>query len=62
MTKLKACKICKKIYEDGKCPKCSSKESTDNFKGRIFVLNPEKSEIAKILNIKDKGDYAIKTK
>jgi DNA-directed RNA polymerase subunit E" len=63
MTKQKACKICNKIYEEGsKCPKCDSKESTDTFKGRIVVVNPEKSEIAKKLNIKSKGNFAIKTR
>ena len=63
MTKPKACKICNRIYEEGdKCPSCEAKESTDSFKGRIIVLNPEKSEIAKKLNIKNKGNFAIKTR
>jgi len=61
--KEKACKICKKIYEEGdKCPNCESKESTDSFKGRIHVLNPEKSEIAQKLNITGKGEFAVKTR
>lgn len=61
--KPKACKICKTIYEEGeKCPKCDSRESIEGFKGRIIVLNPEKSEIAQKLNIKDKGNFAIKTR
>jgi len=62
MAKQKACKLCNKIYEGEKCPKCESKESTGSFKGRIVVLNSEKSEIAKKLNIKDKGNFAIKTR
>ncbi len=62
MTKQKACKICKTIYEGEKCPRCNSKESTDVFKGRIVVTNPEKSEIAQKLNIKEKGNFAIKVK
>ena len=63
MVKQKACKICNIIYETGdKCPKCGSKESTEGFKGRIVVLDPEKSEIAKRLNLKDKGNFAIKTR
>ncbi len=62
MTKQKACKICKTIYEGEKCPKCGSKESTDTFKGRIIVINPEKSEIAQKLNIKEKGNFAIKVR
>ena len=60
MPKSKACKICKKIYEGDKCPSCGSKEFSDSFKGRIVVINPEKSEIAPKLNLKDKGNFAIK--
>lgn len=62
MPKEKACKLCKTIFEGEKCPKCNSKESTESFKGRIAVLNPEKSEIAQKLNIKDKGNFAFKVK
>lgn len=62
-SKEKACKICKTIYEDGdKCPNCESKESTDSFKGRIVVLDAEKSEIASKINIKSNGNFAIKTR
>ena len=61
--KQKACKVCNTIYESGeKCPRWGSKEHTEGFKGRIHVLNSEKSEIAKKLNLKDKGNYAIKTR
>ena len=62
MAKQKACKVCKRIYEGDKCPNCESKESTENFKGRIHILNPEKSEIAGKLNMKEKGNFAIKTR
>jgi len=57
----KACKNCKMIYEEDKCPNCDSQESTDSWKGKIVVLN-EESEIAKKMGIKKKGTYAIKTK
>ena len=60
--KSKACKFCNRIYEGDKCPNCDSKESTENYKGRTVILNPEKSEIAKNLNIKVKGNFAIKTR
>ena len=59
--KQRACKICKRIFEGDKCPACGSKESTESFKGKTIILNPEKSEIAKKLNTKEKGTYAIKT-
>lgn len=62
MVKSKACKVCNTIYEGEKCTKCDSKESTDSFKGRIVIHDPEKSEIAQKLNLKDKGNFAIKAR
>ena len=63
MAKPKACKLCKTIVEEGeKCPNCESKELTEGFKGRIVVLNPEKSELAQKVGLKEKGNFAIKTR
>ncbi len=63
MAKQKACRICNTIYETGdKCPRCGSKESTEGFKGRIIVRDLEKSEIAQKLKLRDKGEFAIKTR
>ncbi|MDP3882003.1 MAG: transcription elongation factor subunit Spt4 [Nanoarchaeota archaeon] len=56
----RVCKSCKRIYEGDECPNCQSKETTTNFKGKIIITNPEQSEIAKNLNIKQKGTYAVK--
>ena len=58
----KACKNCKMVYEGDKCPKCGSSDFTESWKGRVIITNPEQSEIAKKLKIKEKGTYAIKTK
>ena len=62
MANKKACKICKRIYEGSKCPECGNQEYTEDFKGRVMIFNPEKSEIAKKLKISKPGPYAIKTK
>ena len=63
MAKPKACKLCKTIVEEGeKCPNCESKELTEGFKGRIVVLDPEKSELAQKVGLKEKGNFAIKTR
>ena len=60
MAKEKACKNCRTIYTGVKCPKCGSEEGRDTFKGKVYVFNPEQSEIAQNLKIKEKGEYAIK--
>jgi len=62
MTKQKACKHCNLLYNGDSCPKCGSKESTEGWKGRVIILNPEQSEIAQKIKIKEKGAYAIKTR
>jgi len=60
MAKEKACKNCKLIYEGDICPSCGKKDTSDNVKGKIEIVDPEKSEIGKQLKINKKGTYAIK--
>lgn len=60
MVKEKACKNCKRIYEGDKCPVCDKKDTSDSFKGKVEIINPEESEVAKELKINKKGLYAIK--
>lgn len=57
----KVCKKCKMIFE-GKniCPNCGSDQIGDSYKGKVAVVNPELSEIAKNLKITKKGEYAAK--
>ena len=57
----KVCKKCRAIVTEGaKCSQCGSEEFTDSFKGKITILKPEESEIAKNTKITKKGTYAIK--
>lgn len=62
MVKKKACKKCRIFVKGTQCPICGSADLTTSWKGRITVFDTEKSEIAKKLGIKLKGEYAIKTK
>jgi|TARA_Y100000310_G_C20216050_1_gene593579 DNA-directed RNA polymerase subunit E" len=56
----KACKSCKYLVEGNQCPVCKSDQLSESWKGRIIVLNAEKSEIAQKIKIDVKGEYAIK--
>lgn len=40
--------------------KLVSKEEMENLRGKIAVIDPEQSEIAKNLNIKEKGVYGAR--
>lgn len=42
------------------CPNCGSKRFTEEWEGFIIILDPEKSGVAKSLNITRPGRYAIK--
>ena len=57
----KVCKNCKIFVEDDKCPLCQGTQFIENWKGRIIVLDVEQSKIAKKIDIKKKGTYALKT-
>jgi|Deesub1362A_J573_1020465.scaffolds.fasta_scaffold56999_2 DNA-directed RNA polymerase subunit E" len=58
----KACTNCRYLvpHDVGKCPVCGSETFTENWSGIIIVVDPEKSDIAKMLDIKVKGRFAIK--
>ncbi len=56
-----ACKRCKFINIDTEvCKNCGSTELTKEWYGYVIILNPDKSEIAKKLDIKTPGRYALK--
>tara|TARA_Y100000310_G_scaffold209043_1_gene209672 strand:- start:1556 stop:1738 length:183 start_codon:yes stop_codon:yes gene_type:complete len=58
----KACKKCKLIVDGPTCPICKGNQFSESWKGRVYISNPEKSEIAKNMELNAKGEYAIKTK
>ena len=62
MTTEKACKHCNMIYEGDKCPGCGCQEYTEEIKGKLIIIDPENSEIAKNIKISQKGTYSIRSK
>ena len=60
MSKKKACKRCKIFFDGSECPNCKTASTTTNWKGRIVVLDSEKSDISKQMGLETKGEYAIK--
>ncbi|MCW1296989.1 MAG: DNA-directed RNA polymerase, subunit E'' [Candidatus Parvarchaeota archaeon] len=56
-----ACKRCLRIVPKGKdCPICKGKDMSENWKGFVVIINPEKSKIANILKRDLPGEYALK--
>jgi len=58
MTK-KACKSCRRITEQHECPVCQSTELSTRWRGLAVIIDPGKSQIAKKLEIDQKGEYAL---
>ncbi len=57
-----ACKKCKALSEPGTqvCPICGGTEFTEEWSGMVIIIDPENSQIAKILGVSKPGRYAIK--
>jgi len=60
--KKKACRMCKSLYDGNECPIHGPVHSSTNWQGRMFILDAEKSLIAKKISIEQKGEYAIKVR
>ncbi|MFH1835672.1 MAG: transcription elongation factor subunit Spt4 [Methanobacteriota archaeon] len=58
---MKACKSCKMLVNDDVCPKCHL-ATTLYWTGFFGVIDPEKSDIAKRIDIKIPGHYALKVR
>ena len=56
----KACRSCHMITDGNVCPECKSTDLSDDFSGVVIILDPESSEIAKLMNINKKGRYAVR--
>jgi len=59
---LKACTKCRALINDTVevCPICGSRKFTEEWDGFIAVIDPEKSEAARMLSINQKGVFSIK--
>jgi len=60
--KKKVCKKCRIFVEGDKCPICNGNQFSENWQGRINILDASKSEVAKKIGIEVKGEYVIKTR
>jgi transcription elongation factor SPT4 len=58
----KACSTCHFLTRENMCPKCRTSGLSDDFSGLVIVFEPEDSAIAKAMNIKEKGRYALKVR
>jgi DNA-directed RNA polymerase subunit E" len=57
--RMRVCRNCKRFTDEKVCPVCKSTDLSPSWKGLVIILNSENSEVAKIMNIKENGKYAI---
>jgi DNA-directed RNA polymerase subunit E" len=58
----KACPTCHRLTNENVCPKCKTSSLSDDFSGLVIVFEPEGSVVAKVMDIKEKGRYALKVR
>lgn len=58
----RACTNCHFITKENVCPRCKSTTFSDDYGGIVIVFEPKISAIAKAMNIKEKGRYALKVR
>ena len=60
--KKKVCRTCQIFVDGAVCPVCKRSQFSNNWQGRVFVIDPQRSEIAGKIGIKVKGEYTLKVK
>jgi DNA-directed RNA polymerase subunit E" len=58
----KACKNCRFISNGPVCPNCKSTNLSDDWTGLVVIIDPSTSEVAKRMEIKAAGRYAIRVR
>ncbi len=60
----KACRKCKALVEREaeSCPICGSRDFSEDWEGVVIIIDPGKSEVAKILGITKPGRYALRVR
>jgi DNA-directed RNA polymerase subunit E" len=65
----KACRKCRKIVEEDdsepkeiikECPICGGNVFTTFWKGNALIIDPENSDVAKAMEVKTPGRYALR--
>jgi DNA-directed RNA polymerase subunit E" len=58
----KACGTCHGLTRENICPKCKTPTLSDDYGGLVIIFDPQNSAIARAMNIKEKGRYALKVR
>ncbi|MHA1626747.1 MAG: transcription elongation factor subunit Spt4 [Candidatus Asgardarchaeia archaeon] len=62
MSPVRACRKCHILTSDKVCPVCHESNLSSSYSGLVIIIDPDNSEVAKILNIKNPGTYALEVR
>jgi DNA-directed RNA polymerase subunit E" len=58
----KVCRQCHRVVDGEACVICGSTNLSDDWAGYLVIIDPERSDIAKKMNIDLPGRYALKVR
>ncbi|WP_319506865.1 transcription elongation factor subunit Spt4 [uncultured Methanolobus sp.] len=56
------CRECHRIIMGQTCPICGSSNLSSDWSGMVIIIDPERSEIAKKMDVKVADKYALKVR
>ena len=56
------CRECHRIISGQTCPICNSSNLSSDWSGMVIIIDPERSEIAKKIDVKVADKYALKVR
>jgi len=58
----KVCRQCHRVVDGEACVICGSNNLSEDWAGYLIIIDPERSDIAKKMNIDLPGRYALKVR
>ncbi|MDD1685211.1 MAG: DNA-directed RNA polymerase, subunit E'' [Methanoregula sp.] len=58
----KVCRDCHRVVDGESCVICGTSNLSEDWSGYLVIIDPEISEVAKRMNIKLPGRYALKVR
>src|SRR5208283_559802 len=58
----KVCRDCHRVVDGENCVICGTTNLSDDWSGYLVIIDPENSDVAKRMNIKLPGRYALKVR
>lgn len=58
----RVCRECRSFVDGDKCPVCGSEDLGHTWAGIAVIIDPEKSEVAKKMDVDIPGKFALKVR